>query len=79
MVVLRIYVALVVFQPYRDLKAGDNQSLKLKWRGRESNSGPLAPQAESLTRSSLLPIFFRKSGYRFIKRYMGIWKYIYDS
>ena len=49
LVVLRIYVALAVFQPYRDLEAGDNQSLKFKWRGRKSNSGPLAPQAKSLT------------------------------
>ena len=31
--VLRIYIALAVFQPYRDLEAGDNQSLKFKWRG----------------------------------------------
>ena len=30
LVVLRIYVALAVFQPYRDLEAGDNQSLKFK-------------------------------------------------
>ena len=44
-VVLRIYVALAVFQPYRDLEAGDNQSLKFKWRGGESNPGSLAPQA----------------------------------
>ena len=49
LVVLRIYVASAVFQPYRDLEAGDNQSLKFKWRGRESNPGPLAPQAKSLT------------------------------
>ena len=27
LVALRIYVALAVFQPYRDLEAGDNQSL----------------------------------------------------
>ena len=27
LVVLRIYVALAVFQPYRDLEAGHNQSL----------------------------------------------------
>ena len=26
-VVLRIYVALAIFQQYRDLEAGDNQSL----------------------------------------------------
>ena len=49
LVILRIYVALAVFQPYRDLEAGDNQSLKFKWRGGESNPGPLAPQAKSLT------------------------------
>ena len=48
-VVLGIYVALAVFQPYRDLEAGDNKSLKFKWRGRESSPGPLAPQAKSLT------------------------------
>ena len=29
------------------LEAGDNQSLKFKWRGGESNPGPLAPQANS--------------------------------
>ena len=45
----RIYVASMVFQPYRNLKPGDNQSLKFKWRGRELNPGPLAPQAKSLT------------------------------
>ena len=49
LVVFRIYVALAVFQPYRDLEAGDNQSLKFKWRDRELNPGPLAPQAKSLT------------------------------
>ena len=31
LVVLRIYVAFAVFQPYRNLEAGDNQSLKFKW------------------------------------------------
>ena len=49
LVVLGIYVALAVFQPYRDLEAGNNQSLKFKWRTRESNPAPLAPQAKSLT------------------------------
>ena len=49
LVVFRIYVALVVFQPYRDLEAGDNQSLKFKWRGGELNPRPLAPKAKSLT------------------------------
>ena len=28
LVVLMIYLALTIFQPYRDLEAGDNQSLK---------------------------------------------------
>ena len=55
LVVLRIYVATAVFQPYRDLEAGDNQSLKIQVGGRESNPSPLAPQAKSLTtRSPLL-------------------------
>ena len=39
----RINVALAVLQPYRDLEAGDNQSLKFKWLDSESNPGPLAP------------------------------------
>ena len=33
LVVLRVYVALAIFQPFRDLEAGDNQSLKFKWLG----------------------------------------------
>ena len=49
LVVLRINVDLAIFQPYLGLEAGDNKSLKFKWRGRESNPGPLAPQAKSLT------------------------------
>ena len=53
LVVLRINVALVVFQPYRDLEAGDNQSLKFKWRDRVWKPGPLAPQAKSLTTQPL--------------------------
>ena len=57
LVVLRIYVASGIFQPYRDLEAGDNQSLKFKCRSRESNPGPLAPQAKSLTTRPLpLPL-----------------------
>ena len=46
---IKVYIALAVFQPYRDLEAGDNQSLKFKWRGGESNPGPVAPQTKSLT------------------------------
>ena len=60
LVVLRIFVALAIFQPYRDFEAGDNQSLKFKWRGGESNPGPLAPQAKSLTtltRPPPLPVY----------------------
>ena len=49
LVELRMYVALAVFQPYHDLKAGDNQSLNFKLRGGESNPRLLAPQAKSLT------------------------------
>ena len=56
--VLRIYVALALFQPYHDLEAGDNQSLKLQRRDRESYPillrEALAPQAKSLTTAPLL-------------------------
>ena len=38
----RIYVALAIVQQYRD------------WRDRESNPGPLAPQAKSLTTTQTL-------------------------
>ena len=58
-VVLRIQVTLVIFQPYRDLEAGDNQSLKTKWRGQVFTPGHLAPQAKKLTtRPPLLPITY---------------------
>ena len=49
LVVLRIYIALAIFQLYSDLEAGDNQSLKSSGQDRESNPGPLAPKAKSLT------------------------------
>ena len=49
LVALKIYFALAVFQPCRDLEAADNQSLKFKWRDGESNPGPLAPQPKSLS------------------------------
>ena len=57
LVELRIYVASAVLQPYRDLEAGDNQSLKFKWRSRRGiELRPLAPQAKSLnTRPPPLP------------------------
>ena len=59
LVVVRINVDLAIFQPYLDLEAGDNQSLKIQVAMsacRESNPGPLAPQAKSLTtQPPLLP------------------------
>ena len=39
------YVVSTLFQSYRDLEAGDNQSMKSYWRDRGSNPEPLAPQA----------------------------------
>ena len=42
-VILRIYVALEIFQPYSDLKARDIKFLKSQRRDKESNLGPLAP------------------------------------
>ena len=49
-----------VFQPYRDLEAGDNQSLKLWRRDWESNPEPLALQAKSFSITSLLLSLFIK-------------------
>ena len=70
LVVMSINAALAVFQLYRDLEAGDNQSLKFKcWGGEsnDSNPGPIALQAKSLTtRPPLFPPGFLKgqdSGY----------------
>ena len=40
---------LTIFQSYRNMEAGDNQSLKFKWHDRDSNPRPLVPQAESFT------------------------------
>ena len=42
LVVLRIYVASVVFQPYLDLETGDNQSLKMQVARQGMEPGPLA-------------------------------------
>ena len=50
-----INVDLAIYQPYLDFEAGDNL-WKFKWRGWESNPGPLASRAKSLTtRPPLLP------------------------
>ena len=48
LVVLGIYVALAVLQPYHNLEAGDNQSLKLQVARPGFDPRPLAPQAKSL-------------------------------
>ena len=62
LVVFRINVDLAIFQPYLDLEAGNYTSLKFNWRGRESNPGPFAPQAKSLTtRPPLLLKAIRKA------------------
>ena len=44
LVVLRIYVALALFQPYRDLEAGDNQSLKSGKAGNRTRTSCSASQ-----------------------------------
>ena len=49
LVVLKIYDALALFQPYRDLEAGDNKSLKILVERPGIEPGPLALQAKSLT------------------------------
>ena len=49
LVVLRINVDLAIFQPYLDLEAGDNQSLKIQVARPGIEPGPFAPQAKSLT------------------------------
>ena len=56
LVVLRINVDSAIFQPYIDLEAGDNHSLKIQVARPGIEPGPLAPQAKSLTtRPPLLP------------------------
>ena len=58
-VVLRIYLASVVFQQYRDLEAGDNQSLKIQVArpGIEPRSSCSASQElnHSATAAPLIP------------------------
>ena len=53
-IMLRIYVAFAIFEPYCGLEAGDIQSLKSYQQDWESNSGPLAPQAKSSTTTPTL-------------------------
>ena len=55
LVILRINVNLAIFQPYLDLEAGGNQSLKIQVaRPGIEPRGPLAPQAKSLNTRPLL-------------------------
>ena len=50
-VVLRINVALTIFQPYCDLEMRDTKSLKFKWRG--LLLGPLALPLDLQAKSSI--------------------------
>ena len=51
---LRIYVDLAIFQPYLDLEAGDNQSLKIQVArpGIEPRSSCSASQEQELNHSA---------------------------
>ena len=65
-VVLRIYVTLLIFQPYRDLEAGDTVTNLWNLSGEAGSQTHrlLAPQAKSLTtRPPLLP----KVGFQIFK------------
>ena len=53
-IVLRINIALTIFQSYHDLEAEDTQYLKFKRQDWESYPRPLAQQAKSLTTTPLL-------------------------
>ena len=53
--IFRLYIhGWLIIRQYRELEAGENQSLKSERRDQESNSGPIAPQAKSLTTTSTL-------------------------
>ena len=52
LVTLMIYVTLTILPSYRHMEAGETQSLKLKWRERESNPGPPALQVKSYNHST---------------------------
>ena len=68
LVVLRINVDLVIFQPYLDLEAGDNQSLKIS-SGEAGNRTPvllLRHPKSVTTRPALLPRLFLEVSF-FIK------------
>ena len=81
LVVLKFYVVSVVFQPYCDVGAGYNQSLIFKWWGRESNPGPLAPQAKNLTtRSPPLPreLFYTIKGLSNWNIELSIYIHVYN-
>ena len=63
LVVLRIYVASAVFQPYRDLDAGDNQSLKIQVarRGIEPRTSCSASQELITTRPPPLLLNYKNT------------------
>ena len=56
--VLRIYVAFAIFHPYRDLEAGDNQSLKSLRQDWESN--PLLPLSSVTDNASMSLMYLNK-------------------
>ena len=62
LVVLRINVDLAIFQPYLNLEAGDNQSLKIQvaWPGIETRSSCSASQElnHSTTAAPILRIIY---------------------
>ena len=56
LVVLKIYVALAIFQLYRNLEAGDNQSLKSLWRT-GNRTEKLEPQGALIAHLSTMSTF----------------------
>ena len=54
-VVLSIYVALAIFQPYRDLGAGENKRLCYRWRDIGTLSGRKSKMAELSSYDNLTP------------------------
>ena len=71
--IMRTNVALAIFQPCRDLEAGENQFLKSKRRDRESNPVPLALQVKSLTTTQALLSYY---SYTLNPWYIKVWSII---
>ena len=55
---LRIYVALAVFQSYRDLEAGDNQSLKIQVARRGIEPRTSCSASQELNHSATAAVLF---------------------